>query len=411
MSKIAIIGTGPAGMMAAITVSQNGHDVDLYDRNEKIGKKLFITGKGRCNLTNACDISDYFERVIHNHQFLYSALYSFTNENLMALMEENGVKLKIERGERVFPISDKSNDIINGFYKAINKKHCHLFLNSKIVNLKVSNDEITGIQLETGEIKNYDAVILGTGGKSYPTTGSDGNMFKCIEELGHRMMPLSPSLVPMNTKEAWPKSLQGLALKNVELTLCKKNKKGQKKIKTLLGEMLFTHFGVSGPLVLSLSSYISGNIKDYTLFLDLKPGLSNEQLEKRLQRDFEKYSNKDFSNALGDLLPSKMIPIMVELSEIDPKQKVNQITKEERKKLITCFKTLEISIASLRDFNEAIVTSGGIDVKEVDPGTMESKKIKNLYFIGEMLDVDALTGGFNIQIAASTGYLAGSSIK
>jgi len=398
-------------MMAAVAAGNNGHTIDLYESNEKLGKKLYITGKGRCNLTNACDIGDYFENIVHNHSFLYSALYSFTNESLMALMEENGVPLKVERGERVFPVTDKSNDVIKGFKSAINQKKCHFLLNEKIVDLVVEENSLKGIVLENGESRLYDAVILATGGKSYPSTGSDGNFFEVLEGVGHRITYPTPALVPMNTKEDWPRQLQGLALKNVTLTLVKKNPKGGVKVKSLMGEMLFTHFGVSGPLALSLSSYISASPKTYSLILDLKPGLTMEQMENRIQRDFEKYNNKDFINALGDLLPSKMIPIMVELSGIDPILKVNQITKIQRKKLIECFKHLEINIAGLRDFTEAIITSGGVDVKEVDPGTMESKKINNLYFAGEMLDVDALTGGFNIQIAASTGWLAGNAIE
>ncbi|MGV8905339.1 MAG: NAD(P)/FAD-dependent oxidoreductase [Acetobacterium sp.] len=411
MSKIAIIGGGPAGMMAAVAAGNNGHTVDLYESNEKLGKKLYITGKGRCNLTNACDIADFFDNIVCNHQFLYSALYSFTNENLMALMEENGVPLKVEHGERVFPVSDKSNDIIKGFKSAINQKKCRFHFNEKVTDLVVEEKSVKGIILENGEPRFYDAVILATGGKSYPSTGSDGNFFAIVEGLGHRIKFPKPALVPMNTKEDWPRDLQGLALKNVTVTLVKKNPNGLMNVKSLLGEMLFTHFGVSGPLILSLSSYIKASPKTYSLILDLKPGLSMEQMENRLQRDFEKYNNKDFINALGDLLPSKMIPIMVELSGIDPNLKVNQITKIQRKKLIECFKHLEISIAGLRDFTEAIITSGGVDVKEVDPGTMASKEIKNLYFAGEMLDVDALTGGFNIQIAASTGWLAGNAIE
>lgn len=398
-------------MMAAVAAGNNGHTIDLYESNEKLGKKLYITGKGRCNLTNACDIGDYFENIVRNHSFLYSALYSFTNESLMALMEENGVPLKVERGERVFPVTDKSNDVIKGFKSAINQKKCRFLLNEKIVDLVVEENNLKGIVLENGESRLYDAVILATGGKSYPSTGSDGNFFDVLEGVGHRINYPTPALVPMNTKEDWPRQLQGLALKNVTLTLVKKNPKGDVKVKSLMGEMLFTHFGVSGPLVLSLSSYISASPKTYSLILDLKPGLTMLQMENRIQRDFEKYNNKDFINALGDLLPSKMIPIMVELSGIDPILKVNQITKIQRKKLIECFKHLEINIAGLRDFTEAIITSGGVDIKEVDPGTMESKKIKNLYFAGEMLDVDALTGGFNIQIAASTGWLAGNAIE
>lgn len=411
MSKIAVIGGGPGGMMAAIAAGENGHHVDLYESNEKLGKKLYITGKGRCNLTNAVDIGDYFDSIVHNHSFMYSALYSYTNENFISFLEKNGVPLKTERGDRIFPVSDKSSDVINGFKNALKINKCQIHLNTKIADLLIDNSIAKGIIIDNGETRDYDAVILATGGKSYPATGSDGNFFKILKACGHGVSPLAPGLVPVNTKENWPRDLQGLALKNVSLTLNKKTPKGQIKIKSLLGEMLFTHFGISGPLVLSLSSYITGNPGDYTFVLDFKPGLSMEQMDNRIQRDFIKFQNKDFANALGDLLPSKMIPIMVELSGIAPDIKVNQVTKEQRKKLVECFKQLDIGIAGLRDFSEAIITVGGVNVKEVDPGTMESKKIANLYFAGEMLDVDALTGGFNIQIAVSTGWLAGNSVK
>ncbi|UYO62082.1 NAD(P)/FAD-dependent oxidoreductase [Acetobacterium wieringae] len=411
MSRIAVIGGGPGGMMAAVTAAEKGHQVDLYDSNEKLGKKLYITGKGRCNLTNAVDIGDYFDSIVHNHNFMYSALYSYTNVDFMTFLEKNGVPLKIERGDRVFPVSDKSSDVINGFKTALKHNRCRVYLNTRIIDLLIVNNTVNGIVLENGETRSYDAVILATGGKSYPSTGSDGNFFQILEKSGHQITPLSPGLVPINSKEDWPRDLQGLALKNVALTLYKKTPKGQKKVKSMLGEMLFTHFGISGPLVLSLSSYLMGNTKDYSLELDLKPALSIDQMYARIQRDFLKYQNKDFGNALGDLLPSKMIPVMVALSGIDPAVKVNQITREQRQKLVACFKQLRIGFAGLRDFNEAIITVGGVNVKEVDPGTMESKKIKNLYIAGEMLDVDALTGGYNIQIAVSTGWLAGNAVK
>lgn len=398
-------------MMAAVAAGEKGHQVDLFESNEKLGKKLYITGKGRCNLTNAVDIGDYFDSIVHNHSFMYSALYSYTNTDFMAFLEKNGVALKTERGDRVFPVSDKSSDVISAFKTALKHNRCQVHLNKKIIDLSISNNIINGIILENGEIRKYDAVILASGGKSYPSTGSDGNFFKILKNCGHQITPLAPGLVPVNTKEDWPRDLQGLALKNVALTLSQKTLKGQKKVKSMLGEMLFTHFGISGPLVLSLSSYMIENTKDFSLELDLKPALSMEQMDARIQRDFLKYQNKDFGNALGDLLPSKMIPVMVTLSGIDPNAKVNQITKEQRKKLVACFKQLEIGIAGLRDFTEAIITVGGVNVKEVDPGTMESKLIRNLYIAGEMLDVDALTGGYNIQIAVSTGWLAGNSVE
>ena len=398
-------------MMAAVAAVDKGHQVDLFDSNEKLGKKLYITGKGRCNLTNAVDIGDYFDSIVHNHSFMYSALYSYTNVDFMAFIEKNGVPLKTERGDRVFPVSDKSSDVISAFKTALKHKRCQVHLNMKITDLRVEDSTVRGIVLDNGETRNFDAVILATGGKSYPSTGSDGNFFQILKKWGHQVTALAPGLVPINTKEDWPRDLQGLALKNVVLTLYKKTPKGQKKVRSMLGEMLFTHFGLSGPLVLSLSSDMIGNIKDFSLELDLKPALSTEQLDARIQRDFLKYQNKDFGNALGDLLPSKMIPVMVALSGIDPATKVNQITREQRQKLVACFKQLKIGIAGLRDFNEAIITVGGVNVKEVDPGTMESKLIKNLYIAGEMLDVDALTGGFNIQIAVSTGWLAGNAVE
>ncbi len=410
MSRIAVIGGGPGGMMAAVAAGENGHQVDLYERNEKLGKKLYITGKGRCNLTNAIDIGDYFDNIVHNHRFMYSALYSFTNTDFMVFMENHGVALKIERGERVFPVSDKSSDVTNAFKAALERSRCQVFLNAKIADLVIEKFAIKGIVMENGEVKNYDSVILATGGKSYSSTGSDGNFFRVLKNSGHEISNLVPGLVPINTKADWPRELQGLALKNVALTLYKQNHKGQKKITSRLGEMLFTHFGISGPLVLSLSSYMTGDIKDYNLKLDLKPALSMEQMDNRIQRDFLKYQNKDFRNALGDLLPAKMIPVMVKLSEIDPGTKINQITKEQRKKLVECFKELPLDIASLRDFSEAIITVGGVNTKEIDPATMASKIIDKLYIVGEMLDVDALTGGFNIQIAVSTGWLAGKSV-
>ncbi len=411
MSRIAVIGGGPGGMMAAVAAGVNGHQVDLYDSNEKLGKKLYITGKGRCNLTNAVDIGDYFDSIVHNHSFMYSALYSYTNIDFMAFLEKNGVPLKTERGDRVFPVSDKSSDVISGFKVALKHNRCQVHLNARITDLSIANNTINGIVLENGETRSYDAVILATGGKSYPSTGSDGNFFQILKHWGHQITPMAPGLVPINTKEDWPRDLQGLSLKNVGLTLYQKTPKGKKKVKSMLGEMLFTHFGISGPLVLSLSSYLVGATRDFSLELDLKPALSIEQMDIRIQRDFLKYQNKDFGNALVDLLPSKMMPVMVALSGIDPGIKVNQITKDQRKKLVECFKQLRIGIAGLRDFTEAIITVGGVNVKEVDPGTMESKKINNLYIAGEMLDVDALTGGYNIQIAVSTGWLAGNSVK
>jgi predicted Rossmann fold flavoprotein len=406
MSKIGIVGGGPAGMMAAFAASQAGHQVDLYEQNEKLGKKLYITGKGRCNLTNACDSEQFFKMIVRNPRFMYSALNRFNSQDFMTFMEAAGVPLKIERGDRVFPVSDKSSDVIRGFIKSLEKNKVVVFLNNQITGLEIEENRVTGLRLKDGVIKNYDAVILATGGKSYPSTGSDGAFFEILKAAGHTVTPLRPALVPINTREQWPKNLQGLALKNVQLTLYEKNK----KIAGEMGEMLFTHFGISGPLVLSLSSLISRDASQYSFKLDLKPGLSEEALDKRISRDFLKYQNRDFSNSLNDLLPSKMIPVIIEKSGIDPFQKVNQITKENRRKLVKLLKCLEMDVESLRGFKEAIITAGGVSVKEVNPSSMESKMIKNLFLTGEMLDIDALTGGYNIQLAVSTGFLAGQNV-
>lgn len=409
MKKTAIIGGGPAGMTAAIAALDSGQQTDLYDQNEKLGKKLYITGKGRCNLTNHCDISEFFDSIVTNKNFLYSALYTFTNDALMDLMEENGCPLKIERGERVFPQSDKSSDIIKTFKKILERRGAQIYLNHRIAAVETEKDRdgerVTGIRFEDGKVKKYDKVILATGGRSYVSTGSDGSGFKMAKALGHRVTPLKPSLVGVNTQEQWVPELQGLSLRNVGLTM----KKGKKKVRYEAGEMLFTHFGVSGPLVLTMSAFMKPPYQDYTLEIDLKPALSMEQMDARLQRDFEKYNNKHFLNSLVDLLPSKMIPVMVKCSGIPGDKKVNQITREERRHLAELFKGIILHVTSLQDINTAIITSGGVDVKEIDPSTMESKLVRGLYFAGEMIDVDALTGGFNIQIAASTGWLAGLS--
>lgn len=409
MKKTAIIGGGPAGMTAAIAALDSGQQTDLYDQNEKLGKKLYITGKGRCNLTNHCDISEFFDSIVTNKNFLYSALYTFTNDALMDLMEENGCPLKIERGERVFPQSDKSSDIIKTFKKILERRGAQIYLNHRIAAIETEKDRdgerVTGIRFEDGKVKKYDKVILATGGRSYVSTGSDGSGFKMAKALGHRVTPLKPSLVGVNTQEQWVPELQGLSLRNVGLTM----KKGKKKVRYEAGEMLFTHFGVSGPLVLTMSAFMKPPYQDYTLEIDLKPALSMEQMDARLQRDFEKYNNKHFLNSLVDLLPSKMIPVMVKCSGIPGDKKVNQITREERRHLAELFKGIILHVTSLQDINTAIITSGGVDVKEIDPSTMESKLVRGLYFAGEMIDVDALTGGFNIQIAASTGWLAGLS--
>ncbi|AKA68485.1 NAD(P)/FAD-dependent oxidoreductase [Clostridium scatologenes] len=405
MSTVIVIGGGPAGMMAAIAASKK-HNTILIEKNEKLGKKLYITGKGRCNVTNAKDINDFFDYIPGNSTFLYSALYTFTNEDTMNFFENLDVKLKVERGDRVFPKSDKSSDIISALEKVLRKNNVDIKLNTKVKKFVFENNKINAVQLEDGSIIEGDNFILCTGGISYPQTGSTGEGFKIAQDLGHNITKLMPSLVPIEIEEDWIRDLQGLSLKNVELTI-KDNK--NKNLYKDFGEMLFTHFGISGPIVLSASRIInkSNNLK---AVIDLKPALSNEELDKRIQKDFSKCLNKDFKNSLDELLPKKLISIIITLSGIDSIKKVNLITKEERKNLVNVIKNLSLNIKGLRPISEAIVTAGGVNVKEIDPSTMKSKISNNLYFAGEVIDIDAYTGGFNIQIALSTGYLAGTKV-
>lgn len=405
MSKVVVIGAGPAGMMAAITASKNNNEVILLDGNDRLGKKLFITGKGRCNVTNNKDISEFFDYIPGNPYFLYSSLYTFTNEDTMNFFEDQGIKLKVERGGRVFPESDKSSDIIKGLSKAIAKCNVKVMLNSKVSNIIKSGNKITGVEINNNNIINGDHFILCTGGASYPLTGSRGEGQKFAKNLGHTIKALKPSLVPIETKDSIVKQLMGLSLRNIELTIYEENKKVFKN----LGEMIFTHFGISGPLVLSGSRFIK-NDKNYEIIIDLKPALDIKELDLRIQKDFKKYINKDFKNSLDDLLPKKLIPVIIKLSQIDENKKVNEITKEERRNLVNIIKNFKLKVKGLRPIEEAIVTAGGIDTKEIDPSTMKSKIIDNLSFAGEVIDVDAFTGGYNVQIAFSTGYIAGSNI-
>ena len=405
MSKVVVIGAGPAGMMAAITASKNNNEVILLDGNDRLGKKLFITGKGRCNVTNNKDISEFFDYIPGNPYFLYSSLYTFTNEDTMNFFEDQGIKLKVERGGRVFPESDKSSDIIKGLSKAIAKCNVKVMLNSKVSNIIKSGNKITGVEINNSNIINGDHFILCTGGASYPLTGSRGEGQEFAKSLGHTIKQLKPSLVPIETKDSIVKELMGLSLRNIELTIYEENKKVFKN----LGEMIFTHFGISGPLVLSGSRFIK-NDKNYEIVIDLKPALDIKELDLRIQKDFKKYINKDFKNSLDDLLPKKLIPVIIKLSQIDENKKVNEITKEERKNLVNIIKNFKLKVKGLRPIEEAIVTAGGVDTKEIDPSTMKSKIIDNLSFAGEVIDVDAFTGGYNVQIAFSTGYIAGSNI-
>ena len=402
MAKVIVIGAGPAGIMAAITAAEN-HKVVLIDGNEKIAKKLFITGKGRCNITNAKDIGDFFDYIPGNPHFLYSALYSFTNNDVIEMIENEGTKLKVERGGRVFPESDKSSDIIKALSKKLSKAKVDIRLNSKVTDVFLENDIIKSVEINGSEIISADYFIIATGGASYPLTGSRGEGQVLAEKMGHKIIDLKPSLVPVELNGDWFKELMGLTLKNVKLDILD----SKNKIKySNQGEMKFTSYGISGPIVLSGSRFI--DYKDtYSISIDLKPSLDEKELDLRIQKDFKKYINKDFRNSLDDLLPQKMIPLIIKLSMIDPYKKVNEITKVERKNLVNAIKNIKGKVKGLRPLAEAIVTSGGVSTLEIDPSTMKSKIINNLSFAGEVIDVDAFTGGYNVQIALSTGYLAG----
>ncbi|MBQ3970098.1 MAG: NAD(P)/FAD-dependent oxidoreductase [Clostridia bacterium] len=404
--SVIVIGAGAAGCMAAITAAKRGAAVTLFDRNPKIGRKILITGKGRCNVTNNCDRDTLIASVPTNSRFLYSAFSAFAPVDTMTFFEENGVPLKTERGNRVFPRSDKSVDIIDALFRQIRKNNIRL-INDDVIELLIDDNRVTGVKTASNEYRS-DCVIIACGGCSYPQTGSDGYGYILAKQAGHTIIEPTPSLVPVVVNEKWCADLQGLSLKNVRLkVLNNKNK----EVFSEFGEMLFTHYGLSGPMVLSASSHMSiKKSKDYKFIIDLKPALSEEMLDKRIQKDFEKYINKDIINSLGDLLPKKLIPAAVMLSGIEPHKKCNEITKNERRSLLAVIKGLTLTFKEFRPIAEAIVTSGGVTVKEIDPKTMKSKLADGLYFAGEVIDVDAYTGGFNLQIAFSTGFLAGSSI-
>ena len=405
MSNVIVVGGGAAGMMAAVFAARNGQNVQLLEKNEKLGKKLFITGKGRCNITNAADIEDLFTAVISNPKFLYSGFYSFTNQQVIDFFEELGVKTKIERGERVFPVSDHSSDVIAAFSRELKSLGVSVSLHTEVRELLCEQDKVCGVLLTNGKKMKADAVIVATGGISYPSTGSTGDGYRFAKETGHRVTELLPSLVPMEVRQWYAKELQGLSLRNIEICITD----GKKKLYEEFGEMLFTHYGVTGPVILSASSVVGKTLrkKELTLHIDLKPALSEEQLDKRILREFDANHNKQYKNSIDSLFPAKLKPVMIELSEIEPEKKVNEITKEERQRLVHLIKDFTMTLTGLRGYNEAIITKGGVSVKEIDPGTMESKKMKGLYFAGEVLDLDAVTGGYNLQIAWSTGYLAG----
>ncbi len=408
MKKVIVVGGGPAGMMAALAAAENGHSVVLLEKNEKLGKKLFITGKGRCNITNAGDMDALFENVVTNPKFLYSAFYAYDNFRVIDFFETHGVKTKTERGNRVFPVSDHSSDVITALSRALKRAGVLVKLHTKVTGLWIEGDTVLGVVLEKGKKISADAVVLATGGCSYQSTGSDGDGYTFAENCGHTVTERRPSLAPLTAKESYVKELQGLSLKNVKVTV----KKQKKVLYEEFGEMLFTHFGVSGPLILSASSLVGKELEngELAMRIDLKPALSAEQLDRRILRDFDANKNRAFKNAIQGLLPGKMLQAIPALSGISPDKKVNEITKEERGRLTALLKAFPVTLNGMRGFDEAIITQGGISVKEINASTMESKRVLGLYFAGEMIDVDALTGGFNLQIAWSTGFLAGSSI-
>ena len=414
--KVVIIGGGPAGMIAGIKAAEEGNKVYIYEKNNMLGKKLLITGKGRCNITSSLDINDFIKNIPGNGKFLFSAFQNYTNIDIINLLEKNGVKVKEERGNRIFPVSDKSQDVLNALIKELKKNNVQIREGEEVNRIIVKDGIAKGIELKKDKrIIEADKVILATGGKSYPGTGSTGDGYKMAENLGHTVTKIQGSLVPLEADLNICSELQGLSLRNVKIVL--KDSQDDKKIYEDFGEMLFTHFGVSGPTILSSSAHLLryNNVEELLrnnkikLCIDLKPALTVESLDLRIRRDFEENKNKAFKNSLDKLLPKKMIDIVIELTKINPDKKVNEITKEERLRLVNILKSFEITIFKFRPVEEAIVTAGGINIKEINPKTMESKIVSGLYFAGEVIDVDAYTGGFNLQIAYSTGYTAGTN--
>ena len=405
--KVVIVGGGAAGMLASIFAARDGCEVHVYEQNNRLGRKLFITGKGRCNITNACDIEEMFASVVSNPKFLYSSLYGYSNTDIIHLLEELGVATKVERGNRIFPVSDKSNDVIRALEMEMKHQKVQIHLQKQVQAIEATNGVFTHIVLKDRSHIVADACIVATGGCSYPLTGSTGAGYKWGIKLGHTVTPLFPSLVPMEVEEDYAKELQGLSLRNVNITILRKNK----EVYTNFGEMLFTHYGVSGPLILDASAYIGPMLESEKLVLriDLKPALSVDELDRRVLREFEGNQNKQFKNVIGSLFPAKLMPVILKRSTIEAEAKVNTISREARLDFVMLIKEFQLTLTGLRGFEEAIITKGGISVKEIDPGTMESKKVKNLYFIGEVLDLDALTGGYNLQIAWSSAYAAATN--
>lgn len=393
-------------MMAAVFAARAGAEVILVEKNDRLGRKLFITGKGRCNLTNSADVEDLFPSVVSNSKFLYSGFYSFTNEQVIEFFEDLGVKTKVERGGRVFPASDHSSDVIRALEREMDRLGVNVHLNTEVKELILEDGRACGVRTADGKAIRSGAVIVATGGISYPSTGSTGDGYRFAKSAAHKVTELSPSLVPMEVKEWYARELMGLSLRNIEIRVTD----GKKTLYQEFGEMLFTHYGVTGPVILSASSIVGKRLKEreLTLHIDLKPALTEEQLDRRVLREFEANHNRQFKNAVDSLFPAKLKPVIVELSEIPEEKKVHEITKEERRRFVRLIKDFTMTLTALRGYSEAIITKGGVAVKEIDPGTMESKKVKGLYFAGEVLDLDAVTGGYNLQIAWSTGYLAGT---
>ncbi len=405
--QIIVAGGGAAGMMAAAAAAQSGCSVLLLERNEKLGKKLYLTGKGRCNVTNACDTQEIFSKILRNEKFMYSAIYTYDNFQVMDFFEKYKTPLKTERGGRVFPVSDHSSDIIRALERALEQSHVKIRLQTRIASVRKKEDGLFEVRDTQGRRYSAAKVILATGGMSYPATGSTGDGYAFAQHFGHTLIEPHPSLTAMNTEEDYIPQLQGLTLKNVRARIYD----GSKVLYDDFGELLFTHFGVSGPLMLRASAVVNDRLRQGPLRLtvDLKPALTKEQLDQRIVRDLKEAQNRQLKNALGHLLPAKMIPVIIALSGIEPERRVNEITRGERAQLLECLKSFPAKLTGLRDFHEAVITRGGVHVKEIDPSTMESKLTKGLYFAGEMIDVDALTGGYNLQIAWSSGYLAGMS--
>lgn len=408
MSRVLIVGGGASGMLAAVFAARKGHSVQVFEKNEKLGKKVYITGKGRCNITNECDMDTLFANVVGNPKFLYSAFYGFNNYDMMDFLEELGLKLKTERGGRVFPVSDKASDVIFTLQREMQRLGVKVYLHTKVEDILAEQDRCVGIKLANRQTVKGDAVLIATGGLSYPATGSTGDGYRFAQKLGHHVSQLEPGLVPFVAKEAWVKELQGISLKNIQVTILY----GKKPVYTEFGEMLFTHFGVSGPVILRASSLVKDAMKkgELILSIDLKAALQKEQLEVRLLREFEANQNKQIKNVMDTLLPRKMVSVVLNYMGISEEKKVHAITKAERGVIIDSLKDFRLTLTGYRGFSEAIITQGGVNVSEILPSSMESRIVKGVYFIGEVLDLDALTGGFNLQIAWSTAYAAANSL-